>query len=374
MVSLAVTTRSHLRGTRFFFSMLAWSLRIRKQLRETPGCVRFASIIMGPREFWTITVWDTRDKMMEFMRSGAHEDIMWEFSHWLDSFWLMRWRPTDEEHGHWKGLTLAERKALPPSAPERTAEQKAALEAVWKSMPRLRASSSPSGAASFEYAPQQRRARQLVAGGVGASVRLEVPKLRQTVAGWRDIREMRTALVANEDVLRCAFGISRPRELYSLVVFRHERAWRDFQASDLLQRLRERWPDGLWTMRWEADNEFGHWDGLRLRRMKLGTKVLVPTAYRSMIKLAGEPELRKMQEARAGGPTNRAEARAARRRQARDDRVRRREQRRAQPPPDPEAVGELERKFKSTLPAPGDEGEEGRGKAGSRPGRADGRA
>lgn len=293
MITLAVTTRSHLRSVLFFLPMLRWSLKIRRQLREAPGCVRFASIIMGPRDFWTITVWKNRDKMMDFMRSGEHEDIMWEFSHWLDSFWLMRWRPTAEEHGDWKGLKLAQRKALPSPAPERTPEQDAALRAAWKSMPRLRAASSPSGAASLDYSPAQRRARQLVAGGVGASVRLEVPKVLETVAGWRAIRELRSELLENQDVLRCAFGISRPRELYALVVFRHERAWREFQASEMLQRLRERWGDGLWTMRWEADNEFGHWDGLRLRRVKLGTKVEVPEAYRSMVKLEGDPEPRR---------------------------------------------------------------------------------
>jgi hypothetical protein len=292
MITLAVTTRSHLQGVRFFLPMLRSSLRIRKQLALAPGCVRFASIIMGPREFWTLTIWESRQKMLDFMRSGEHEDIMWEFSHWLDSFWLMRWRPTEEESGKWSGLSLAQRKALPAPAPERTREQDAALQAAWKTLPRLKAASAPSGAPSLDYAPGQRRARQLVAGGVGASIRIEVPALRETVAGWNALRLLRTSLLNNEDVLRCAFGVSKPRELYALIIFRHDRTWRDFQSSDLVQAMRQRWPEGLWTMRWEADNEFGHWDGLRLRRVKLGTKVTYPDAFKKMIRLKGDPALR----------------------------------------------------------------------------------
>lgn len=288
MVTFAVTTRSRLRGLRFFFPMLRASLRIRRQLRESPGCVRFASIIMGPREFWTITVWETRQKMIDFMRSGEHEDIMWDFSKWLKSFWLMRWRPTTDEQGTWSGLQLGSRyPAEEQPVPERTADQQAALQAVWDNMPRLKAAAAPSGAASFDHAPQQRRARRLVAGGVSSTLRLIVPR-GKTPAGWLAVRRLRSSLLENPDVLRAAFGISRPRELYALVVFRNEDAWREFDSSQMVEKLRERWPEGVWTMRWDAENEFGHWDGLRLRRVKLGTQVKVPKAAEAAVTLEGD--------------------------------------------------------------------------------------
>lgn len=273
--------------------MLRASLRIRRQLRESPGCVRFASIIMGPREFWTITVWETRQKMIDFMRSGEHEDIMWDFSKWLKSFWLMRWRPTPDEQGAWAGLKLGQSyTAGDRPAPERSADQEAALKAVWDNMPRLKAAAAPDGAASFDYAPQQRRARRLVAGGVSSTLRLNVPR-GKTMAGWVALRRLRSKLLDNEDVLRAAFGISRPRELYALVVFRNEDAWRQFDSSPMLEGLRRRWPEGVWTMRWDAENEFGHWDGLRLRRAKLGTQVKVPKAAEAAVQFedeAAEPQ------------------------------------------------------------------------------------
>jgi len=101
-----VTTRSKLRGPWFFPQMMIASLRVRRQLRRDTQVVRWASIVASPSEFWTITVWKSRHDMQEFMRSGAHDEIMWLFSKWLQSFWLMRWRPGPNETGAWKGLNM----------------------------------------------------------------------------------------------------------------------------------------------------------------------------------------------------------------------------------------------------------------------------
>jgi len=96
---LAVTTRSRLRGARFFPAMLLASWQVRRQLTRTAGLVHSASLVAGPTEFWTITVWRSRHAMQECMRSGAHGRIMWRVSRWLDSLWLMRWRPGAAEVG-----------------------------------------------------------------------------------------------------------------------------------------------------------------------------------------------------------------------------------------------------------------------------------
>jgi len=258
--------------------MLRASLRIRKQLAETPGCIRFANIVMGPREFWTLTVWETRQEMLDFMRSGAHEDIMWDFSRWLDSFWLMRWRPTEQELGQWHGLSLARKKALPAPPLERSPEQEARLNAAFRSLPRLRAASGSSGAAGIDHAPSQRRARAQVAGGLGGTLRIEVPKRSQVPIAWARLRKIRRDILGDEDVLRSAFGVSGVNETYMLAIFRNAEAWTRFETSEAVRELRQRWPHGVWTMRWDADNEFGHWDGMRMRRIKLGTTLSMPEA------------------------------------------------------------------------------------------------
>lgn len=280
-VTYAVTTRSHLKSVRFFVPMWRASARIRDQLAQTPGCLRFASMVMGPREFWTLTVWRTRQEMLDFMRSGAHEEFMWRVTRWMDSFWLMRWSPSSEEAGDWSGLSLSSTER--PVEPEmrRSKEQELALRTALDSIPRLRAAAAAHGAPTFDTAPSQRRSRARVAGGVGATLRLELPGMAAPAQAWLRLRRLRRQLLGNDDVLRCAFGMARPNELFLLAVLRNERIFDDFVGHPEVARLRARWPGRVWTMRWDAVNEFGHWDHLRLRKVKLGTAIDIPEEARS---------------------------------------------------------------------------------------------
>ncbi|MBA2280770.1 MAG: hypothetical protein H0W25_05975, partial [Acidimicrobiia bacterium] len=148
-----VTTRSRLKGVRYFPAMVLASARVRRQLRETGDVVRWASVIAGPTEFWTITAWRSRHHMQEFMRSGAHDDIMWLFARWLRSFWLMRWRPGSDELGSWRGTTFARRPAPEQATADHagvTAARLALLDQALAGMPRLRAATGPTGAATYD--------------------------------------------------------------------------------------------------------------------------------------------------------------------------------------------------------------------------------
>lgn len=274
----AVTTRSRLRRLHQFPLMLFASSRIRRQLARTPGCVRWASVVTGPREFWTITVWEGRDKMLEFMRSDAHEDIMWLFGKWLGSFWLMRWRPTEEERGSWRGLALGAGSIPPPLPLATTPEARAALDAALEAIPHLKASVGPHGAPTYDDSIAARRRRQAVSGGVGVVMRLEVARVWQVPRAWRNLKSFRKDLDYDPDVLRWVVGMGGPRELYALAVLRDERAASRFLERPGHRRLSRRWGESYWTMRWEPDNEFGQWDGLRLRKERLGTAIRVPPA------------------------------------------------------------------------------------------------
>lgn len=273
--ALAVTTRSRLKHRYQFFPMFIASLRIRRQLADAPGCIRFASIIAGPREFWTITVWRTRDEMLDFMRSGAHEDIMWLFGKWLKSFWLTRWRPTPDETGTWEGVQLGRQHEL-PAPPDADPERAAALAAALDALPNLKASVGPSGAPEYDYSPHVRRRRAMVSGGIGISIRLRTDHWWQAPRAWRDLARMRRRLIARDDVLRWAVGVSRPRECYALAVLRDTDMAKAFLSHDDNLGLIQRYGEGYWSMVWLPDNEFGHWDDLRLRSEKLGTTIHVP--------------------------------------------------------------------------------------------------
>lgn len=270
-VTFAVTTRSRLRGYHRFPQMFIASRRIRRQLDETPGCVRFASIIAGPREFWTITVWETRDKMLDFMRSGAHEDIMWLFGKWLESFWLMRWRPTAEEIGRWNDATLGPSDDDGGTASPRTPRQQAALEAALDALPLLAAATDPDGRPTYDASPAARRHRRAVTGGAAVVLRIEGDGLREAFKAWLEIRRAGRRLSGEDAVLRSVTGFSGLRDHYALAVLRDEDACSRFLAAPEQRQMHERWGDSCWMMRWQPENEFGHWDTLRLRREPLGT-------------------------------------------------------------------------------------------------------
>lgn len=270
-VAFAVTTRSRLRGYHRFPQMFIASRRIRRQLDETPGCVRFASIIAGPREFWTITVWETRDKMLDFMRSGAHEDIMWLFGKWLDSFWLMRWKPTAEEVGRWSDATLGPDDDGRPKSRPRTPQEQAALDAALDAMPVLKASAGPEGNPTYDTSPAARRHRRAVTGAGAIAMRIEASGRGQAFKAWREIRRVGRRLGQDGAVLRSVTGFSGLRDHYALAVLRDEEACSRFLAAEEQRQMHERWGDQCWMMRWQPENEFGHWDKLRLRREPLGT-------------------------------------------------------------------------------------------------------
>jgi len=56
---------------------LRWSLKIRRQLRNDPGCAGFAlDAQLASKTFWTLSAWQSRDAMMRFVRSGEHAAML----------------------------------------------------------------------------------------------------------------------------------------------------------------------------------------------------------------------------------------------------------------------------------------------------------
>jgi hypothetical protein len=269
----AVTTRSRLKGPWFFPHMLIATLRVRGQLKEMGDVVRWASIIAGPTEFWTITIWKSRHDMHEFMRSGAHDDIMWMFSKWLRSFWLMRWRPGPEELGRWKGLTLGR----PDPAYQATEGAKPeALEKALEHLPRLRSAMSVDGAVNYDTTPYARRRRAEVKGAGGGVVHLNTSPAR-TLPAYVALRGLDKEARGDPDYLRGVVGISRPGQVYFLSVWSDRAGTRRMLRSPQVRSLLERFPGG-WANEWLPENEFGHWDGLRLRRARSRYSIQMPQA------------------------------------------------------------------------------------------------
>jgi hypothetical protein len=261
-IRFAVTTRSRLRTARFFVPMLVANAGIKRQLAVTPGSIRFASVVAGPREFWTISLWRSRGEMLAFMRSGMHERMMWRISRWFSAFWLMRWRPTEEEFGDWEGARLARAPARVQAMPA------SAASVVLSGVPDLLAAFGPDGAPTIELAPHVRRARRRVAGCVGVMLRIETRSVFGLPRAWRDVHRLKAELECLGGVLRVVVGLAAPREAYGLAVLIDEAAWDSLRETAAIRRLVEKPRPGVWIMRWEAENEFGQWDGMRVRAVR----------------------------------------------------------------------------------------------------------
>ncbi len=264
-----VTTRSRLHGPWLFPPMLVATMRVRRQLEADPSVVRWASVIAGPSEFWTITVWRSRHDMSEFMRSGAHEEIMWLFARLLRSFWLMRWRPGAIETGSWKGVTFAPTEVAAPVRPVPDERLRQALE----HLPRLRAATGANGAACYEATEFARRRRAEVGEASGAIVYLRAP-IRHLVPAWRSMRRLRAEAQSSEGFVRAALGIGKLGEIYMLAVWHARDGSQRLLESQALGDIKSRWD--CWANEWLPENEFGNWDGARLRRMRRRQVIRVP--------------------------------------------------------------------------------------------------
>ena len=252
MTLVAVTTRSKLRGVRFFPAMLVATLRARRQLGRARGIVRWASVIASPTEFWTLTVWTGVPELQEFMRSGAHGEVMWRMPRWLRSFWLARWRPGDGEIGGWDGLRLAAAPGVEPPVGEAEEGPEFVRQAL------------ESGGLTYERSPLVRRSRVQLGALGDVVVRLETTP-RSLPAAALAVRELRRALERDADVIRVFAGIARFRELYLFALCRSRAAARAVVDGDWVRLARVRWGERLWALDWRPENEFGHWDGLRMR-------------------------------------------------------------------------------------------------------------
>jgi len=279
----AVTTRSKLRGPWFFPQMMIASLRIRRQLKRDTQVVGWASIVAGPDEFWTISVWNSRHDMQEFMRSGAHDDIMWFFSKWLRSFWLMRWRPGPQEFGVWKGLSMAQeeptftsRAGTESNGGAPGGKRDVLLEKALEHLPKLKQAMGADGTVSYDTTVFARRRRAEVGGAGGAVVHIHTDPVK-TPQAYRDLRALRQECEGDEAMLRGVVGVSKPGDVYLLSVWRVRAGTRRMLRSPQMRKLVERFP-GTWANEWLPENEFGHWDGLRLRRTRARYSIQMPKA------------------------------------------------------------------------------------------------
>jgi hypothetical protein len=98
-------------------------------------------------------------------------------------------------------------------------------------------------------------------------IRLSVTAPRTPTALVELVR-LRRRLRADGDLLRSVVGLGRLGEAYFLGVWRDCRRAARFIDEEWVHQAAERRGAGFWAGAWLPENEFGHWDGLRLRRRR----------------------------------------------------------------------------------------------------------
>lgn len=77
---LVLGSRLELRHLRSVPGFLAAALRVRSQVRRSPGAIGVSLVAEpGRRTFWTLSAWSGRDAIDAFVGTAPHRDIMTRF-------------------------------------------------------------------------------------------------------------------------------------------------------------------------------------------------------------------------------------------------------------------------------------------------------
>ena len=252
----AVTTRNKLRSKRYAPHMVRAWLRVRKQLYETPGMLRYTTGIANLTEFYTCTLWDTEMEMFAFMSSGAHRDMMWNFKKWSDSFWAMRWDASDDELGYWDipGAVHVESFAALENHSAGASKQNSSHNYVAEWLILQNVIKAPE--APVEPSPG-------IPGTAAVVARVPIDSLMTFMRLRKVLRPWRKNNIPGQVRFSMTLGIGE-----SLVIAIWEAGALE-ESRAMMATLLRQFPHA-WSMRFRGhDYEVGHWNDLRLREILL---------------------------------------------------------------------------------------------------------
>jgi hypothetical protein len=94
-------TRLRIRSIRFVPGCVIHTKRSLDQVKRAPGFRTGAVLADRSWTFWTMTAWDTQEKMREFMISGAHKKAMSFLLDWCDEASVAHWDQSGETLPSW---------------------------------------------------------------------------------------------------------------------------------------------------------------------------------------------------------------------------------------------------------------------------------
>lgn len=215
--------------------------------------LRYTTGIANLTEFYTCTLWDTEMEMFAFMSSGAHRDMMWNFSKWSDAFWAMRWEATQDELGHWEIAGADEEGSY-------ASRTNLALGATIQSpsrenyVSRWLVEQGVIPKPDIPETPPGTPGTTAVLARIPIILPTSLVRLRRVLRPWRSDRP---------HLLRFTLAVG-PGECFLIAAWE---AGALEESRALMATLMRGFPNA-WTMRFRGhDFEVGHWDDMRLREI-----------------------------------------------------------------------------------------------------------
>lgn len=120
-------TRLRLRAIRFLPGFAWFAVRSRTQASRAAG-FRGGAVLADRRwTFWTVTAWDSRDSMRDYMTTGPHRSAMSRLAAWCDEASVVHWDQPDAALPTWAEADRRMRIEGRPSKVHRPSDQHAAL-------------------------------------------------------------------------------------------------------------------------------------------------------------------------------------------------------------------------------------------------------
>lgn len=108
-------TRLRVRSLRFLPPFILHFLRTRRQVREAAGFQGGSLLADRSWAFWTMTVWDSRESMRNYMTANPHLTAMPHLLDWCDEASVVHWDQPDNTLPSWTEADTRMRKSGRPS-------------------------------------------------------------------------------------------------------------------------------------------------------------------------------------------------------------------------------------------------------------------
>jgi heme-degrading monooxygenase HmoA len=94
-------TRLRIRSIRFLPFFAVYSQRSIRQVRRADGFQGGSMLADKSWTFWTMTTWDSRERMRAYMTDGAHRSAMPHLLDWCDEASVVHWDRLEEGLPTW---------------------------------------------------------------------------------------------------------------------------------------------------------------------------------------------------------------------------------------------------------------------------------